>query len=91
MRSASSFDWLANSRALFNRKSLNWRNARSDATFKALEESALVRFVKRAPLNSEVSRRALGERFDAVVEVLNRAVSQDVGFGWDERFEFELA
>ncbi|RKH35805.1 barstar family protein [Corallococcus sicarius] len=40
--------------------------------------------------DSHVSRQALGGRFDDIVVVLRRVVAQDEGFGWTDRFEFEL-
>ncbi|MEU4292800.1 barstar family protein [Kribbella sp. NPDC026596] len=42
-------------------------------------------------LDSRISRSRLGEEvFDKIVGVFAEAAAQDLAFGWNERFEFEL-
>lgn len=42
--------------------------------------------------DSSVSRRAIGdEAFAKIVGIFTEAVEQDASFGWEDRFEFELA
>jgi ribonuclease inhibitor len=42
-------------------------------------------------LDSHISRSRLGEEvFDKIVGVFAEAAAQDLAFGWNERFEFDL-
>lgn len=42
-------------------------------------------------LDAQSSRAAMGEGFDAIVEVLRRVEEQDRRLGWTERFELILS
>jgi ribonuclease inhibitor len=40
--------------------------------------------------NSQESRTDMGERFEKIVEILERVKQQDEKFGWSERFIYKL-
>ncbi len=41
-------------------------------------------------LHSDLSRQRLGERFDKIVQILERTKQQDIQFSWDEKFDYIL-
>ncbi|XVO89916.1 barstar family protein [Pseudomonas palleroniana] len=40
--------------------------------------------------NAQVSKMNLGASFEEIVEVLERVKQQDEGFGWEDKFTYEL-
>lgn len=40
--------------------------------------------------NSQESRTDMGEKFEKIVEILERVKHQDEKFGWDDRFTYKL-
>ncbi|XTZ37858.1 barstar family protein [Salmonella enterica] len=41
-------------------------------------------------LNSELSRKALGEYFDKIIYIFEKTKRQDLKFNWDEKFDYIL-
>ncbi|WP_426212733.1 barstar family protein [Massilia sp. TWP1-3-3] len=41
--------------------------------------------------NAEISKAAMGDRFDSIVGILRDVEKQDIEYGWTERFELALA
>ncbi|MGE4802897.1 barstar family protein [Yersinia hibernica] len=41
-------------------------------------------------LNSEQSKRCLGECFDKIVQIFEQTKQQDILFNWDEKFDYIL-
>lgn len=41
--------------------------------------------------DADTSRAAMPEQFKAIVAILEEVAAQDRAYGWDERFEVELA
>ncbi|CNI06945.1 Ribonuclease inhibitor [Yersinia aldovae] len=46
--------------------------------------------VKIIWLNSEFSKKVLGEYFDKIVQIFEQVKQQDIKFNWDERFDYML-
>ncbi|HDI3034256.1 TPA: barstar family protein [Cronobacter turicensis] len=46
--------------------------------------------VKIIWLNSVLSRNNLGYSFDQIIKIFERARQQDIGFDWDEKFDYIL-
>ncbi|MBY4890743.1 barstar family protein [Pantoea sp. DY-15] len=46
--------------------------------------------VKIIWLDSELSKNRLGDRFEKILKIFERTKKQDIDFGWDERFDYEL-
>ncbi|MGH1475084.1 barstar family protein [Yersinia proxima] len=46
--------------------------------------------VKIIWLNSEFSKKVLGEYFDKIVEIFEQVKQQDIRFNWDEKFDYML-
>ncbi|ELQ6264774.1 barnase inhibitor [Cronobacter malonaticus] len=46
--------------------------------------------VKIIWLNSDLSKNNLGQSFDRIIQVFERAKQQDILFDWDERFDYIL-
>lgn len=46
--------------------------------------------VKIIWLDSELSKKRLGDRFEKILKILERTKQQDIDFCWDERFDYEL-
>ncbi|ELY7490942.1 barstar family protein [Cronobacter turicensis] len=46
--------------------------------------------VKFIWLNSDLSRNNLGYSFDQIIKIFERTRQQDIGFDWDEKFDYIL-
>ncbi|MGH1594261.1 barstar family protein [Yersinia proxima] len=46
--------------------------------------------VKIIWLNSEFSKKVLGEYFDKIVEIFEQVKQQDIRSNWDEKFDYML-
>lgn len=41
-------------------------------------------------LDSELSRKRLGECFDKIIQIFEKTKQQDLKFNWDEKFDYML-
>ena len=46
--------------------------------------------VKIIWLDSELSRKCLGEDFEKIIQIFEKTKQQDLGFNWDEKFDYVL-
>ena len=46
--------------------------------------------IKITWLNSELSKKCLGEYFDKIIDIFEQTKQQDIRFNWDEKFDYLL-
>lgn len=52
--------------------------------------SDVERPVKIIWLNSDLSKKSLGEYFDKIIQIFEKTRQQDLKFNWDEKFDYLL-